>query len=109
VRQVAETLQTALRCVFDRATAPPSHPSGPLTPHCCTWLFCLLAGLEPVLALQASLASDLRFLCKLALIERSRLGASPDVAPEGVVAAVNVLLVVLTELNVASDLSPLVH
>ena len=52
-----------------------------LTAHCCAWLFGLLACLDSVMAQQASIASDLRLLFRLAVYERHQiavLAAAPS-------------------------------
>ena len=96
-----------------------------LTEHCCAWLFGLLACLDSVLAQQASIASDLRLLFRLAVYERhqiaataaapSRLAAAPSeeaaatslltAQQKRTVAATNVLITVLSRFfKVGADL-----
>ena len=96
-----------------------------LTEHCCAWIFGLLACLDSVLAQQASVASDLRLLFRLAVYERhqiaataaapSRLAAAPrEEAPatslvtaqhKRTIAATNVLITVLSRFfKVGADL-----
>lgn len=95
-----------------------------LTEHCCAWLFGLLACLDSVLAQQASIASDLRLLFRLAVFERSQIAAAAvapsrftavtgEQAPTSTVskqqkrsvAAINVLITVLSRFfKVGADL-----
>jgi hypothetical protein len=95
-----------------------------LTEHCCAWLFALLASLDSVLAQQASIASDLRLLFRLAVYERHQIAAlaaapsrmaaaSSEQAPvsdmtaqqKRTVAATNVLITVLSRFfKVGADL-----
>ena len=86
-----------------------------LTEHCCAWLFGLLARLDSVLAQQASIASDLRLLFRLAVCERYKIAsptASGDEPTSAMtasqmrnVAATNVLITVLSRFfKVGADL-----
>jgi hypothetical protein len=89
-----------------------------LTEHSCAWLFALLACLDSVLAQQASIASDLRLLFRLAVYERhaamtttpsrsSEQAPGPDMTAQQkrTVAATNVLITILSRFfKVGADL-----
>jgi hypothetical protein len=83
-RQLAGSLSTVVSLVAGRAKVEGGADDGSqrtrwlLSPHSCAWIFGLLAWCDSVLALEASLGSDLRLLMKVVLWERAKMrGASP--------------------------------
>lgn len=99
--QVAAVLHTLVMRVTARREKVSTAPPLVLSTHCCAWFFCLLAALDSILAQEGNLASDLRLLLKIAIVERSQLQSSPREhgrQHQGA-AAINVLIVLLGDSN----------